>query len=94
MVAVQGAVHVVPPVLVHTSAECNLFVFACAHRAVEYDLGLVVLDVQHAAAAACGANVDHEDLALGEALYLGLLLATRGFDTQQTAQQVELDLDL
>lgn len=79
--------------LVDTSAEGDLLANVCADGAGEDQLGGIVLDGGHLGAGGRGANVDHDDLVLGQLGDLGLLAVGR-LDAEQTAQQVKVDFDL
>ena len=83
----------VPPVLVDAAGEGDLFVDLGAGGHGEGDLGEVALDGDDAAARGGRPDVDHEDLALGQLLHLGLL-GVLGLDTEQAAEQKVVDLDL
>lgn len=82
----------IPPVLFDTATERDLFVDFGTYGRCEHDLGEIVFDGEHAAAGRRRADVDHQHLALAEALHLALL--ARVLDTEQLAQQKEVDLDL
>ena len=60
----------------------------------EPDLGEVGLDGDDPAAGGEAADVDHEDLALGQLLHLGGLLVALGPDAEEAPQQVVGDLEL
>lgn len=79
--------------LLNTSRQSNLLADACASRVGEDQLSGIVLDSNDLGAGRGRANVDHDDLVLGQLSNLGLL-AVSGLDTKKTAQQVEVDLNL
>lgn len=60
---------------------------------VEENLGEIGLDGHDAASLGRAADVDHQNLVLGELLNLGLLLVVR-LDSEETAQEEVLDLNL
>lgn len=80
------------PVLFDTPAECHLFANVGASRAYEDKLGSIVLDGGDLGTGGGGADVDHDELVLGEFGDLGLL-AVGGPNTEQTTEQVEVDFD-
>lgn len=79
--------------LVDTSAESHLLTDICADGAGQDQLSSVVLDSSDLSTSGRGANVDHDDLVLGQLGDLGLLAVGR-LDTKQASEQVEVDLDL
>mmetsp|Transcript_34195 Transcript_34195/g.95410 ORF Transcript_34195/g.95410 Transcript_34195/m.95410 type:complete len:201 (-) Transcript_34195:108-710(-) len=82
--------------LVDTPAQGHLVVLLCAHRVRQSDFGQVVLlDTENSAACGSGSDVDHEDLSLLQLRDLdGLAAVALDLHTQQSAEQVVLDLDL
>lgn len=81
------------PMLLNTTGQGDLLANVCAGRGGEDELGGIVLDGGNLGTGGRGTNVDHDDLVLGELGDLGLL-AVGGADTEETAQEVEVDLDL
>ena len=79
--------------LVDTTAQSNLLANVCASRAGENQLGGILLDGGNLGASRSRANVNHNDLVLGELGNLGLL-SIGGPHTKQTAEEIEVDLDL
>lgn len=79
--------------LLDTSAEGHLLANVGAGRAGEDKLGGIVLDGGDLSAGGCRADVDHDDFVLRELGDLGLL-SVGGTDTEQTTEEVEVDLDL
>eukprot|EP00964_Phaeocystis_antarctica_P143979 scaffold109653_cov78-Phaeocystis_antarctica.AAC.4 len=80
--------------LVDASAQRDLLTLGRANRRDERNLSEVGAHRRDAAARRGRANVDHEDLALGELLHLARLLALGGLDAKQAPQQVVAHLQL
>src|SRR5687768_11468532 len=81
------------PMLLDTPTECNLLADVGAGRAGKYKLGGIVLDGGDLSAGGGRTDVDHDNLVLRKLGDLGLL-AIGGTDTEQTTEEVEVDLDL
>ncbi len=82
------------PVLVDLATESDFLADLGAHGTVELQLGQVHLDGGDASARAQRANVQHENLALGQLLHLGGLLVALGAHAQQATQQERADLNV
>lgn len=78
--------------LLDTSAEGDLLANVGAGRADKDELGSIVLHGDDLGTRGGGANVDHDEFVLSKLGDLGLL-AIGGSDTEQTTQQVEINLD-
>lgn len=81
-----------PPVLLDTTAESNLLANVGASWGGEDKLRSVVLVSRNLGTGGCGTNVDHDDFVLGKLRNLGLL-AIGCANTEETAEEVEVDFD-
>lgn len=81
------------PMLLDTSAQSNLLANVGTGRAGKNQLGGIVPDSRNLGASRGRANVNHDNLVLGQLSDLGLL-AVGGSHTKKTSEEVEVDLDL
>ena len=81
-----------PPVLLNTTTEGDLLANIGAGGGGEHKLGGIVLVGGDLGTGRSGADVDHDDLVFGELGDL-CLLTVGGSDTEETAEEVEVDLD-
>lgn len=79
--------------LLDTSGQSNLLADACASRVGEDQLSSIVLDSDDLGTGRSRADVDHDDLVLGQLSNLSLL-TVGSLDTKKAAQQVEVNLNL
>lgn len=79
--------------LVDSSGDGNLLANFCASRGGQGELGGIGLDTQDLGTGGGGANVDHQNLVLGQLGNLGLL-AIGSLNTQKAAEQEVVDLNL
>src|SRR4051812_34741108 len=79
--------------LLNTPAEGYLLTNVCARRAGQNELSGILLDGRNLGTGRGGANVDHDDFVLGQLVNLRLL-AVGGADTEEAAEEIEVDFDL
>ncbi|KAI6772529.1 hypothetical protein HG530_003487 [Fusarium avenaceum] len=79
--------------LLNTSTQSDLLANVGTGGASKNKLGSIVLDGSNLGSGRGGTNVDHDNLVLGQLRNLGLL-SVGGPHTEQTAEKVEVDLNL